>query len=93
MLTAYESAHRLQGCLPLTRVLTVDKVTGSRANKGLGQVHMLRNGMGWQLLEDQLVDSQPQNGMCGRLQAAASFASEVRNEEVQASLPAHDVGD
>jgi len=85
--TAWPSMSRL------TRVLTVDKVTGSRAHKGLGQVHMLRNGMGWQLLKDQLMHSQPQNGMCGRLQAAASFASEVRNEEVQTSLPTHNVGD
>ena len=96
----YKHTYRLREGLPLTRVLTayervltVDKVTSSRAHKGLGQVDMLRNGMGWQLLEHQLVHSQPQNGMCGRLQAAASFASEVCNEEVQASLPAYDVGD
>ena len=90
---AYEKAYCLRDCLPLTRVLTIDKVTGSGAHKGLGQIHMLRNGMCWKLLEDQLVHSQPQNGMRGRLQAAASFACEVRDEEVQTPLPTHDVGD
>lgn len=54
---------------------------------------MLRNGMGRQVLEGELMHSQPQDGMCCCLQATASFAGEMANEEVQAPLPAHNVGD
>lgn len=49
--------------------------------------------MGRQALEGELMHSQPQDGMCCRLQAAASFAGEMGDEEVQAALPAHNVGD
>lgn len=73
--------------------LTIDKTAGGRAHQGLGQVDMLRHGMGGQLLEQQLVHRQPQNGMHPRLQPCAGLASEVCYCEVQAALPAKYVGD
>lgn len=54
---------------------------------------MLRHSMGGQLLEQQLMHGQAQDGMHPGLQLGAGLAGEVRYGEVQAALPAQDVGD
>lgn len=73
--------------------ITIYQTASSGPHQGLGQVDMLRDSMGGQLLEQQLMHSQAQDGMHPVLQLGAGLASEVCYGEVKAALPAQYVGD